>query len=140
MNHRKYIYMLILLNLVVCGLSSCRQTSSHPSQSTVHSVGICFQDTIHHFESISLQQPIDSFDFVFTNTGEGRLVVLGVETSCHCTRVNYPHEPVESGKQSYIRVFYDGTGRQPEYFNKSVKVSTNARYEPYILRISGNLK
>lgn len=140
MNYRKYIYMLTLLHLVVCGLSSCKQASSRPSQSAVHSVGICFQDTIHHFESIFLQQPIDSFDFVFTNTGEGRLVVLGVETSCHCTRVSYPHEPVESGNQSYIRVFYDGTGRQPEYFNKSVKVSTNARYEPYILRISGNLK
>lgn len=116
----------------------CNNASTNSHKKYVASIS--FQDTIHHFESISLQQPIDSFDFVFTNTGEGRLVVLGVKTSCHCTRVSYPHESIESGKQSYIRVFYDGTGRQPEYFNKSVKVSTNARYEPYILRISGNLK
>lgn len=127
----------IITNLLFIGCHY-NNTSIYPHKE--RAANISFKDTLHHFESISLSQPIDSFDFVFTNTGKGRLVILGVKTSCHCTRVSYPHEPVESGKQSYIRVFYDGTGRQPEYFNKSVKVSTNARYEPYILRISGNLK
>ena len=135
-----YFYATILL-LVLTICISCRNRISSPSVShRLSSAGICFADTVHDFGIIPLSQPVDSFDFVFRNTEQGMLVVLGVKVSCHCTRAVFPHTPIASGQQSYIRVFYDGRGRRPEYFNKSVQVYTNARTECITLNIMGRLQ
>lgn len=130
---------LSLTAVALFSFSSCRRSASPSSVSKTSTAGLCFRDTLHNFGVIPLSQPMDSFDFVFRNTGQGRLVVLGVETSCHCTKASYPHIPIEPGKESFIRVIYDGRGRQAEYFNKSVRVITNASEEPVTLNICGNL-
>ena len=134
---KKLLPSIILLPILLAGLSSCRNTTSRKENLQSE---IVFSDTLHHFGIIPLSQPIDSFDFVFTNMGKEKLVILGVETSCHCTSAIYPHQPVESGKQSYIRVIYDGRGRSSEYFNKSIRVITNAGREYVILSIDGKLQ
>lgn len=135
-----YLYATVLL-LLLALCASCRNRTSSPSAShRLPSADICFTDTAHDFGVIPLSQPVDSFDFVFRNTGRGMLVVLGIKASCHCTKAVFPRTPIASGQQSHIRVFYDGRGRRPEYFNKSVQVYTNAPSECITLNITGRLQ
>ena len=108
--------------------------------STIKFGRVEFVDTVHHFDDISLGNPIDSFDFKFVNTSDRLIVVLDVKTSCHCTTAKYPHAPVEPGDTSYIRVIYDGTGRKPEYFYKTTTVYTSATNELIRLHIDGQLR
>lgn len=131
---------LLFAGIMLLPFFSCRQAASPPTSSNAQTADISFNDTLHDFGIIPLSHPIDSFDFAFTNRGKGRLVVLGVETSCHCTKAFYPHTPIEPGGQAYIRVVYDGRGRQAEYFNRSVRVITNAAKECVTLGIRGNLQ
>lgn len=101
---------------------------------------IVWRDTLHDFGSIPLSASVDSFDFRYRNTGKQPLVVLGLRTSCHCTVATYDARPVQPGDSSYIRVTYDGRGRQAEYFEKSVQVYTNASERPQQLVIRGKLE
>lgn len=84
--------------------------------------------------------PVDSFDFRFVNTLDHPIVILSAKTSCECTSATYPHIPVMPDDTSYIRVIYNGNGRKPEYFNKSVKVTSSASDIDVILEITGELK
>ena len=119
-------------------LVSCNNKKSSPSNDIQGEIE--WKDSVHDFGTVDLKNPIDSFDFKFKNTGNQVIAVLQAKTSCHCTEVKYPKEPIRSGEESYIRVIYNGTGRSPEYFNKSVRVYTTASFHPKLLRIRGKLK
>lgn len=103
-------------------------------------VQVSFADTLHDFGVIPLSSPVDSFDFWYKNTGKRPLVVLGLQTSCHCTVASHDFHPVQPGDSSYIRVTYDGRGRSAEYFEKSITVYTNASDRPQRLIIRGRLE
>lgn len=118
-------------------LSSCNNEKKG-KQIVLNSIE--FLDTIHHFGVIPLSNPIDSVDFKFINRGSNLLVILNAKPSCRCTKVKYPKYPISSGDTSYVRVIYDGTGRNPEYFNKSVEIYTNASSSLLKLNINGQLK
>lgn len=132
--------MTALLLILVFSTSCRNRTSSSSVRPQLPAAGISFADTVHDFGIIPLSQPVDSFDFVFRNTGQGLLVILDVKTSCRCTEAVFPQAPIGPGEQSYIRVFYDGRGRSPEYFRKSVQVYTNAQAACIRLNIMGRLQ
>lgn len=117
---------------------SCRQSQKNDTASAGD--GIMFLDSIHDFGQIPFESPVDSFDFRFVNMSGQAVVVLAARTSCECTKAVFPKRPVLAGDSSYVRVIYDGTGRRPEFFNKSVTVTTSASFEDVILEISGELK
>ena len=125
-----------------CGclmVSSCGNRSKNVSSINNFSA-IAFLDTLHDFGIIPLASPVDSFDFWYKNTGESPLVVLGLQTSCHCVAATYDTRPVQPGDSSYVRVTYDGRGRSAEYFEKSVAVYTNASDRPQRLVVRGRLE
>lgn len=124
--------------MIVCYLVSCK--SKNQDQKVEESLFINFFETKHHFNDIPLNNPVDSFDFIFTNKGNRLLVILHAKTSCHCTKVKYSKAPIQPGDTSFVRVIYDGTGRSPEYFNKSVDIYSNASNDIIKLHIDGNLK
>lgn len=128
-------YLLVSVIL----LFSCKNRTHSTSLST-HFGCLEFSDTLHNFGQLNVENPVDSFDFKFTNNGEYAIVVLGVSTSCDCTKAKYDHVPVMPGESSYIRVVYDGTGHGPEYFSKTVSVTTSATNDDIILSIEGELK
>lgn len=73
-----------------------------------------------------------------SNTGRAPLVINEVITSCGCTTVEYPKEPVQPGKSLTLKVKYQA--EHPEHFNKSITVYCNAEGSPFHLKISGNAK
>lgn len=101
---------------------------------------ITFLDSTLSMGIIPQSSPIASVDFRFVNTGTQPIVVLGAKPSCECTSVSYSYEPVLTGDTSHIIVSYDGTGRSPEFFSKSVIVTTSASSNDQVLTFEGELR
>ncbi len=77
-------------------------------------------------------------DLEICNIGKSPLVINDVITSCGCTTVEYPKEPVQPGKSLNLKVKYKA--EQPEHFNKTLTLYCNTQDSPIQLRITGNAK
>ena len=90
---------------------------------------IKFDKTTHDFGTFSEEKPIVSCTFTFTNVGNAPLVIHQAIASCGCTVPEYTQEPVLPGKTGTVKVTYNGTGRYPGHFRKSITLRTNAETE-----------
>ena len=101
---------------------------------------IKFDKMSHDFGTFSESSPIVKCTFTFTNVGDGPLVIHQVVASCGCTVPEYTQEPVMPGKTGTIEVTYNGTGRYPGHFKKTVTVRSNAKSSELIrLMIMGEM-
>jgi Protein of unknown function (DUF1573). len=100
---------------------------------------IKFETTTHDFGTFSENDPIVSYEFVFTNIGDAPLVIHQAVASCGCTVPDYTKEPILPGKNGTIKVTYNGTGRYPGHFNKSIILRTNSKTEVMRLHIKGEM-
>lgn len=75
--------------------------------------------------------------FKFQNTGNGKLVINNVSTSCGCTVADYPKHFIKPGGKGEIVVTYDGTKKVAGKFQKSITVYTDGGKKFTRLHISG---
>lgn len=76
--------------------------------------------------------------FEFTNTGDAPLIISDVSSSCGCTIVERPTEPILPGKSEKIEVKY-ATNRVG-IIRKTITVTSNAAETPTVaLKIKGNV-
>ena len=101
---------------------------------------IKFEKTTHDFGTFSEKNPVVSYTFVFTNVGEKDLVINQAMASCGCTVPEYTKAPVKPGEKGEIKVTYNGTGKFPGHFKKSITVMTNGAVEKTRLYIEGNME
>lgn len=92
-----------------------------------------FDKTSHNFGAFSENSPVVTTTFTFTNTGKAPLVIHQAVASCGCTVPEYTQEPIQPGKTGTVKVTYNGEGKLPGHFKKSVTLRTNA--EPEIIRL-----
>ena len=100
---------------------------------------IKFDKTTHDLGSFPEVNPIVSGTFTFTNIGDAPLVIHQAVASCGCTVPKYTKEPVMPGKTGTIKVTYNGEGKYPGSFKKSITLRTNAKTEMIRLYIKGNM-
>lgn len=100
---------------------------------------IKFEKTTHDFGTFSEDDPVVTCTFKFTNTGDGLLVIHQAVASCGCTVPIYPKEPIKPGEGGEITVTYNGAGKFPGHFKKSITIRTNAKQEIVRLYISGDM-
>ena len=100
---------------------------------------IKFDKTTHDFGTFSEEKPIVSCTFTFTNVGNAPLVIHQAIASRGCTMPEYTQEPVLPGKTGTVKVTYNGTGRYPGHFRKSITLRTNAETEMLRLYIEGDM-
>jgi hypothetical protein len=100
---------------------------------------IQFETLSHDFGSFSEKNPVQTCVFVFTNVGEEPLVINQALASCGCTAPEYTKEPVKPGEKGEIKVTYNGTGKLPGKFSKTITVRTNGTKELTHLKISGEM-
>lgn len=74
--------------------------------------------------------------FKIKNIGDSPLVINDVSTSCGCTSVDYPKEPVRPGESVSLQVNYKA--EHPEHFDKTVTVYCNANPSLVRLKITGD--
>lgn len=101
---------------------------------------IKFDKAVYDFGQFSESSPIVSYDFTFTNVGNSPLVINQAIASCGCTIPEYTKEPIAPGKTGVIKVTYNGTGKYPGPFSKSITIRSNAKNELYRLYIKGDMK
>ncbi len=83
--------------------------------------------------------PIRKTTFTFTNTGTAPLVIHQALASCGCTVPTYPKTPIKPGEKGTIEVTYNGTGKFPGHFQKTITIRTNATNEVVRLTIEGDM-
>ena len=93
----------------------------------------------HNFGTFSENNPVVSCTFTFTNVGDAPLVIHQAVASCGCTVPEYTQEPVMPGKTGTIKITYNGTGKYPGHFKKSVTLRTNAKTEMMRLFVEGDM-
>ena len=131
---KKLILMTLLL---VCGITMA---------SAQKQAEIKFEKTTHDFGTFSEKSPVVSCTFTFTNKGdkpliiERPLVINQAMASCGCTVPEYAKNPVKPGEKGEIKVTYNGTGKFPGHFKKSITVITNGVVEKSRLYIEGNME
>ena len=100
---------------------------------------IKFEKTSHDFGTFSESSPKVTCVFKFTNTGDKLLVIHQAIASCGCTVPQYPKEPIKPGEGGEIIVTYDGAGKFPGHFKKSITLRTNAKQEIVRLYVQGDM-
>lgn len=100
---------------------------------------IQFEKTSHNFGQFSESDAIQTCVFTFTNAGNQPLVLNNVVPSCGCTTPTYTKTPIAPGEKGEIKVKYNGTGKYPARFKKSITVRTNGSPEVTRLYIEGEM-
>ena len=100
---------------------------------------IKFDKLTHDFGTFSEKSPVVSCTFSFTNVGESPLIINQAVASCGCTVPEYTKSPIQPGEKGEIKVTYNGTGKFPGHFKKSITVRTNGAVEMTRLYIEGEM-
>ena len=124
---KKVLFIVLMLTLGLTYASAQKQAD------------IKFEKTTHNFGEFSENEPTVSCSFKFTNTGNDLLVIHQAVASCGCTVPSYTKEPIKPGESGEIIVTYDGTGKFPGHFRKSITIRTNAKKEIIRLYVEGDM-
>ena len=108
-------------------------------QTAMAQAEIKFDKTTANLGTFPEEKPVVSCVFTFTNIGDAPLVIHQAVASCGCTVPEYTQEPVLPGKKGTIKVTYNGTGKYPGHFKKSITLRTNAKTEMMRLFIEGDM-
>lgn len=100
---------------------------------------IKFDKVTINLGTFSEKDAVQSATFTFTNVGQAPLVINQVVASCGCTVPKYEKKPVAPGQQGTINVTYNGKGKFPGHFKKSITVRTNGKTEMTRLYIEGDM-
>lgn len=122
--------ILVLTMLLFCEMSVA--LAQKPAE-------IKFDKLTHDFGTFSEKSPVVSCTFTFTNVGESPLIINQAVASCGCTVPEYTKTPIQPGEKGEIKVTYNGTGKFPGHFKKSITVRTNGAVEMTRLYIEGEM-
>jgi hypothetical protein len=101
---------------------------------------IKFEKLSHNFGTFSETDPVVTCVFVYTNVGERPLIINQAVATCGCTVPEYTKTPVQPGEKGEIKITYNGTGKFPGHFKKSITIRTNGVIEMTRLYVEGDME
>lgn len=110
------------------------------AQSAAKQADIKFDKTTHNFGTFSESDPVVTCVFTFTNTGTAPLIIHQAVPSCGCTVPTYTKEPVKPGESGKLTIRYNGAGKFPGHFKKSITVRTNGKTKMVRLYVEGTME
>lgn len=144
----KKITFLFVMTLMATSLRAQVQTQK-VSESEVEAVAttkaenyaeIEFDTLRYDFGKFSKDDPVVECAFTFTNVGTAPLIIHTAMASCGCTVPTFTKKPVKPGEKGVINVTYDGTGKFPGHFQKTISVRSNAVSQLVRLTIEGTME
>ncbi|PKP02877.1 MAG: hypothetical protein CVU11_10390 [Bacteroidetes bacterium HGW-Bacteroidetes-6] len=96
-----------------------------------------FETIEHDFGDIMQGEKVE-YNFKFTNTGKGDLVITSHATSCGCTVPEYPKGAIAPGEGGVITVAFNSSGKTGRQ-NKTVTLSTNGQPRDVVLTIKATI-
>lgn len=131
---RKYILLVAMLMTASFGYAQEIQEVKPREKGEMK-----FEHTRHNFGVFAVDTAIVTHEFVFTNVGKAPLIIHQASASCGCTVPEYTLEPIKPGEKGKITVTYNGKGRRPGVFRKSITVHNNGKQTPLRLYIEGEM-
>ncbi len=129
---KKIIFMTLML---ICGITfASAQANNGKKQAEIK-----FDKLSHDFGSFSEKSPVVTCVFTYTNVGEAPLIINQAIASCGCTIPAYTKAPIMPGQKGEIKVTYNGAGKFPGHFKKTITVRTNGATEMTRLYIEGDM-
>jgi hypothetical protein len=122
--------LFVMTMLLMCGLTAA--LAQKPAE-------IRFDKLTHNFGTFSEKEPVVTCTFTYTNIGEQPLIINQAVASCGCTVPEYTKERVKPGEKGQIKVTYNGTGKFPGHFKKSITIRSNGAVEMTRLYIEGDM-
>lgn len=101
---------------------------------------IKFENLTHNFGKFSESDPVVKCEFKFTNKGNAPLIINQAVASCGCTVPSYTKTPIAPGENGTIAVTYNGRGKFPGHFKKTITVRSNASNNMVRLYIEGDME
>lgn len=132
---RKYMLMAVLVMMTAMGFAQEKQQEVKPRVKGE----MKFEHTRHNFGIFAIDTAVVTHDFVFTNVGKAPLIIHQANASCGCTVPEYTLEPIMPGEKGKITVTYNGKGRRPGVFRKSITIHNNGKQTPLRLYIEGEM-
>ena len=126
--------ILFLTVMVLCSMITFAQTAEK-SQAEIR-----FEKLTHDFGTFPDSSPKVTCVFNFTNVGTLPLAINQAIASCGCTVPEYPKTPIKPGEKGQIKVTYNGAGKFPGHFKKSITVRTNGAVEMTRLYVEGTME
>lgn len=123
----KKILFLISILLIIFVYKSAAQSKAE----------IKFDKLTYNIGKFSENDPVQKCVFTFTNTGDAPLVINQALASCGCTVPSYPKKPIAPGEKGIINVTYNGKGKIPGHFKKTITIRTNGKTDMTRLYIEG---
>ena len=130
LNDKKMKKLVMITMMLMCGLTAA--LAQKPAE-------IKFDKLTHDFGTFSEKNPVVTYTFTYTNVGEQPLIINQAVASCGCTVPEYTKSPIKPGEQGQIKVTYNGTGKFPGHFKKSITIRTNGVVEMTRLYIEGEM-
>lgn len=127
---KKFIFSTFLL---LIGIVAFASNNDEPQAE------ITFENTTHNFGEFPESSPKVTCVFKFKNTGDKPLVIHQAVASCGCTVPQYPKEPIQPGNSGEITVTYNGAGKFPGHFKKSITLRTIAKTEMTRIYVEGDM-
>ena len=109
------------------------------TSSTAKQAEIKFDTLRINFGTFSEKQAEQKCTFTFTNVGDAPLVINQAFASCGCTVPTYTKDPVKPGEKGQVEVTYNGKGKFPGRFSKTITIRSNAKTELVRLVIEGDM-
>lgn len=126
---------MIIVAFALLLFSSC----SKKAQIRVANASISLVDSVYDFGKIKQSGGTYTHTFKFYNQGAQPLVIENVETSCHCTTVEYTKEPVAPGGEGEVKAIFDAASTYPVKFSKTLTIYANNSEKPKMLTIKGEV-
>ncbi len=122
--------------LLISMMMLCSMTLVHAQKQA----DIQFEKTTIDLGKFPESAPVQKCTFKFTNTGNAPLIINQAVASCGCTVPEYTKEPIAPGKTGTVNVTYNGKGKFPGFFKKTITIRTNGKTEMTRLYISGEME
>ena len=129
--------MIVMALMLVGGITT---TLAQTSTSETKPAEIKFDKISHNFGTFSEKDSKVTCTFTYTNVGGQDLVINQAIATCGCTVPEYTKTPVKPGEKGEIKVTYNGAGKFPGHFKKSITVRTNGAIEMTRLYIEGDME
>lgn len=100
---------------------------------------IKFDKVLHNFGTFSEDDATQTCTFNFVNAGDKPLVINQAVASCGCTVPTYTKTPIKPGEKGTVNIKYNGAGKFPGHFKKSITIRTNGSPELTRLYIEGEM-
>lgn len=130
---RIFLRLAFCIFLAACAASATAQNAVVQEKTTVQWV----PDTLFFGEINEGIILLDSFKVI--NKGDQPYVIRSVKTSCDCTVLRFPKEPIPPGQSATIRVEFDSAGKAGDALPGIVVYDNSRPNMRNILYLSGHI-